>query len=160
MNILSYTNPSFSSRVHSWGCFHPHPIFLQGEIIDCFLWRQPVSRPVWLARIIWHQCAGFWWRGALSGRDSAGWRGAGDEEVRVSAELIEANSLQCSGVTKQAVCPIVQLGTYPASKSASLLFPPCPRLSAYYSKPSTCWPTPRSPGKSAPCVAFPACGTP
>ena len=32
--------------------------------------------------------------------------GAGDEEARVSAELTEANSLQCSGVTKQAVCPI------------------------------------------------------
>lgn len=31
MNILSYANPGFSSRAHSWGHFHPHPIDCLGE---------------------------------------------------------------------------------------------------------------------------------
>ena len=105
VNILSYANPRVSSRAHSWGHFHSHPVFLKGEIIDCYLRRQLVSRPVWLARIIWHQCAGFWWGGALPGRDGAGgkgrgWRGKGQQS---SQRLIHR---QCSGVAKHTVCHI------------------------------------------------------
>ena len=31
VNILSYANPRVSSRAHSWGHFHPHPIDCLGE---------------------------------------------------------------------------------------------------------------------------------